>query len=297
MPSQRDLWSRVSDALNSNSLNVLIGIAGLAVPIAGWVFDHIDHTIVIVVETALLLLVVASKLWSNKTHIHLRRTNGIGSMADPLFYDAIRAHLERTLTSDYRGIADGYLSVVDGEVPRLSVMLVDTLMEAGSQPQRILATDRTTNPALLLQRRDYLNANRRFIEQGGRVDRLFVVARSDLLSPDFAGHLLALVDRHRQIGVHCGLAVDERLNTREGTDAVVFAHAAVLIEELQGDAAYSKGRSTLYFKDVDVQIGHFTRAWERGVGASAALDAYEARVRPLLEAWDEGAVSACVDSL
>lgn len=297
MAHQREARTRVSDALDSNTLNAVVGIAGLAIPAAGWAVAHVAPWQVVIAQTVLILILVAGRLWSNRTHIRLRRTNSIEAMDDTPFYDAIRSRLERTLTSDYRGIADGHLSVFAGEVPRLSVTLIDTLIDIASRPERILAADRTTNPSLLTQRRDYLNANRRFIEKGGRIDRLFIVKRDRLLDRDFARDLLNLIAHHRQLGVICGLAVRERLSPQEAVDAVVFAHAAVLIEDEQGDAAYTEGRSTVHFKNIDTYIRRFTHAWEQGVGAPTALTAYENAVVSLLDAWDERQVSAIVDAL
>ncbi|MEU5547848.1 hypothetical protein AB0G85_36965 [Streptomyces sioyaensis] len=121
-------------------------------------------------------------------------------------------------------------------MPRLSVMLVKTVVEAQSEPQRILAADLTTNPALLTRRREYLTANRQMIESGGRINRLFIAWRDDLAREEYARDLLALINQHRQIGVTAGLAIRDRLRPEEAVDYIVFAAAAALVEEEQGDA-------------------------------------------------------------
>lgn len=297
MAQRPDTLTRITDALNSNALSALIGIVSLAVPGVLWAVDHVDPELLVVLQTVLILLLVVGRVWSNRTHIRLRRTNSIEAMDEPPYYNVIRSHLEDSLVSDYRGIADGYLSIHGTEVPRISVLLIDALIETESQPHRILAVDRTTNPSLLTQRREYLDANCRFIEAGGRIDRLFVVKREHLIDRDFARDLLALVNHHRQLGVICGLAVREHLRPQETVDTVIFAHAAVLIEEEQGDAAYTQGRSTVLFKGTGTHIGHFTRAWEHSMGAPRALQTYEAAIRPLLDAWNPQEAAATVDGL
>ncbi|WP_405937489.1 hypothetical protein OG338_12975 [Streptomyces sp. NBC_00726] len=291
------MLTRIIDVLNSNAMGALIGIASLAAPAVAWAVDHVNLKLIVILQTVLILILLAGRLWSAKTHIRLRRTNSIEAMDEPSYYDAIRSALETSLASAYRRIADGYLSIHGAEVPRTSVMLIDALVETGIQPQRILAVDRTTNPSLLTQRREYLDANRRFLAADGRINRLFVVRREHLVDRDFARDLLALINQHRQLGVICGLAVREHLRHEETVDTVVFAHAAVLIEDEQGDAAYTEGRSTVLFKGIDTYVGHFTRAWEHGMGAPNALRTYENTFSRLLESWDPQEAAATVDGL
>ncbi|MFG2224521.1 hypothetical protein [Streptomyces sp. NPDC048644] len=297
MAQRPDLPTRIIDALNSNALSAAVGIISLAAPVVAWAVDHVNLVLIVVLQTVLILIVVVGRLWSNRTHIQLRRTNSIEAMDEPSYYDVIRSQLENSLVSDYRGIADGYLSIHGTDVPWISVALVDALIGTEVQPQRILAIDRTINPSLLTRRRGYLDANRRFVEAGGRIDRLFVVKREDLIDRDFAHDLLSLITHHRQFGVICGLAVREHLRPQETVDTVVFANAAVLIEDEQGDEAYTQGRSTVLFKGIDTYVGHFTRAWEHGMGAPRALHTYEAAVRPLLDAWNPQEAAAIVDGL
>ncbi|MEU3713646.1 hypothetical protein [Streptomyces catenulae] len=297
MAQRPDLPTRIADALNSKALGSAIGIVSLAATAVAWAVDHVNLMLIIVLQTVLNLVFVLGGIWSGKTHIRLRRTNSIEAMDEPMYYDAIRAQLENSLVSDYRRIADGYLSVHGTEVPWMSVQLINALLTTDVQPRRIQAIDRTTNPSLLTRRRAYLDANQRFIEDGGRINRLFVVKRENLLDRDFAHDLLALIDHHRQLGVICGLAVREDLRPQETVDTVVFGNAAVLIEDEQGDETYTQGRSTILFKGIDVYIGHFTRAWEHGLGAPRALHTYETAIRPLLDAWDAQEAAAVVDGL
>ncbi|GAA2409649.1 hypothetical protein GCM10010433_05500 [Streptomyces pulveraceus] len=297
MAQRPDMLTRIADALNSNALGTLVGIVSLAASGVAWAVDHVNLKLIVVLQTVLILVLVAGRIWSDRTHIRLRRTNSIEAMDEPSYYNTIRSELEDSLVSDYRGIADGYLSVYGTEVPRISVLLINALIETEIQPQRILAVDRTTNPSLLTRRREYLDANRRFIEAGGRIDRLFVVKREHLIDRSFAHDLLTLITHHQRLGVICGLAVREHLRPQETVDSVVFAKAAVLIEEEQGDVTYSQGRSTVLFKGTDTHAGHFAHAWEHGMGAPAALHTYEAAIRPLLDAWDPQQAAAIVDAL
>jgi len=250
-PPRRDLGDRIAEALSSQALNALVGIAGLAVPVVAWAKQQAGLTsILLSVETVLLLLMVGNHVWLRSICIQLRRAND-RDMADARYFALIRAQLERELMADFGEIADGHLQVYASEVPRLSVLLFRILIESGSQPKRVLAADLTTNPNLLTQRREYLAVNRQLIEAGGTVQRLFICWQNDLARADFARSLLELIDHHRSLGVQCALAVRDRLRADQAIDFVVVAKAAVLVEEEQGDAEYLRGRSSVYFKQVE----------------------------------------------
>ncbi|MEU3754844.1 hypothetical protein AB0H17_19045 [Streptomyces olivoreticuli] len=302
MPApRRDPATRVVDALASPVLNALIGLAGIAVPVIAWVNARSSvKNSLLMAETVIVIVMTANHLWLRKAFITLRRVTNLKTMDDAHYYDLVRAQLENELISDYGEIADGHLRVYASEVPRLSVLLVKTLIDSQSLPKKILAADLTTNPSLLTRRREYLTANRRLIEAGGSIDRLFIAYQGDLIREDYARPLLQLVDHHRQLGVTCGLAVRDRLRADQAVDVVIIASAAVLVEEEQGDADYTKGRSSVYFKGVERWAGRFESVWGHGAdSAPMALQTYEALVRPMLDSgiWDSDRVKPAVEAL
>lgn len=299
-PPRRDAGTRVAEAISSQTLNALIGIIGLVIPIVAWAMQQKNLTnIVLAGETVLLLLMIANHMWLRRIYIQLRRAND-RHMADARYFALIRSQLERDLIADFGEIADGHLQVYASEVPRLSVLLFKVLIDSGSQPQRVLAADLTTNPNLLTARREYLAVNRQLIEAGGSIQRLFICWTADLVREDFGRSLLQLIDHHRSLGVQCALAVRDRLRADQAIDFVVISHAAVLVEEEQGDAEYLRGRSSVYFKQVERWAGRFESVWGHGsLSAPFALSTYESRVRPMLAAqnWDEEAARVTVDEL
>ncbi len=302
MPApRRDPVDLAVSALASPVLNAIVGIAGVALPIIAWISTQASmKNGLLVAESVIVVFLAASHLWLRKTFITLRRANNLKTMDDAHFYELVRAHLESELVSDYGEIADGHLQVYASEVPRLSVLLVKTLTRSQSQPKRILAADLTTNPTLLTHRREYLAANRRLIDAGGIIDRLFIAFSADLGREDFARSLLQLVDQHRQLGVTCGLAVRDRLRADQAVDVVVFAAAAALVEEEQGDADYSTGRSSVYFKGVERWISRFESVWGHGTDtAPGTLRTFEAVARPMLDAgsWDAAKAQATIINL
>ncbi|MFJ9028283.1 hypothetical protein ACIRQP_07115 [Streptomyces sp. NPDC102274] len=269
-------------------------------PVAAWVNDTARaKDILFAVETVLVLLLVANHMWLRSAYVTLRRANS-REMADSQYFDLVRSQLERELIADFGEMADGHLQVYASEVPRLSVLLYRVLIEGGSEPKRVLAADLTTNPNLLTQRREYLAVNRRLIEAGGTIQRLFIAWATDLAREDFAKALLPLINHHRSLGVQCGIAVRDRFRADQAIDFVVVSGAAVLVEEDQGDADYTRGRSSVYFKQVDRWTGRFESIWGHGVlSAPFTLQSYEAVVRPMIDAgtWDADRVRTAVNEL
>ncbi|MGP3691198.1 hypothetical protein ACTVZO_42135 [Streptomyces sp. IBSNAI002] len=262
--------------------------------------DRVNLHVLLAIQAVLILILAAGHYWTRRTYIQLRRVTNLRSMDDAAYYDRVRAQLEAELISDYGEIADGHLRVYAAEVPRLSTLLVNTVTEAQAQPQRILAADLTTNPTLLTGRREYIAANRRFTESGGRIDRLFIAYAADLAKAEFAASLLSLIGQHRDLGVTCGLAVRDRLRADQAVDVVVFANAAALVEEEQGDADYNRGRSSVYFKNVGRWAGRFESVWGHGAdSAPRVLQTYEATARPMLDAgtWDADRATSTVATL
>ena len=148
-----DLGTRVAEALSSQTLNALVGVTGLAIPIAAWVAEKsVLKDALLAAETVLLLLMVANHMWLRGIYIQLRRAND-RHMADARYFALVREQLERELIGGFGEIADGHLQVYSSEVPRLSVLLYQALIDSSTEPKRVLAADLTTNPNLLTQRR------------------------------------------------------------------------------------------------------------------------------------------------
>ncbi|MFE5680251.1 hypothetical protein ACFQ7B_35595 [Streptomyces erythrochromogenes] len=297
---RRDPLSRATAALGSPAVGTAIGIAGLVVPVVGWAVARVNLKALLLVQAVLILVLAAGYLWVRKNYIPLCRANNLKAMDDAAYYDLVRARLEAELISDYGEIADGHLRVYAAEVPRLSTLLVNTVTEAQAQPQRILAADLTTNPTLLTGRREYIAANRRFTEAGGRIDRLFIVHAADLAKEEFASSPLELVGQHRDLGVTCGLAVRDRLRADQAVDVVIFAQrrrpgrGGAGRRRLQPRAQQRvlQGHRPLG-RPLRIRLGPRRRLRPR------VLQTYEATARPMLDAgtWDASRINATVAGL
>jgi multisubunit Na+/H+ antiporter MnhG subunit len=86
---RRDVGTRIAEALSSQSLNALIGIVGIALPVVAWAMQRKGLTnILLAAVTILLLLVIANHMWLRRIYIQLRRAND-RDMADARYFALI----------------------------------------------------------------------------------------------------------------------------------------------------------------------------------------------------------------
>lgn len=296
---RRDAVERLADIVSSPVLNVLVGIVGVVMPVIVWA-SHRAATagIVLAVETILLLALVISHLWLRRTHIYLHRPAS-RSMSDPRYFDVIRSRLESDLVANFGEIADGHLLAYDADAPRLVILLLQALTDSAAEPKCVLATDLATPSGMHLagvRLREYGAENRRLIDAGCEVRRIFICWAADLEAERYARDLQRLVDSQRSMGVRCGLAVRDRLSAEQAVDFLVISRAAVSVQEDQA----TRGRISVYFKDVNRWVRRHESLWAHGgASAASALAAYENAIRPMLAsgAWDKDTVRVCVEQL
>ena len=282
--------------LTSPITNTVLGALGLLVPFVAWAAKKsFVKDVALVIETVIVIALVVYVVWLRSAYHQLRRANA-KRMSDPKFFDAMRRELETDLVNEFEEIADGNVHVYAGDVPRVSVLLYKTLLSGDHHLKRVLATDLTTDPKILGQRREYLAINRKLIDSGGSIQRVFICRSTDLLRRSFAADLLSLVAEHRALGVQCGMAVREWLRPDQAVDFVVVAEAAVLVEDEQGDESYGVGRSTVSFRSVAKWSRKFGEIWNPAEGNTAVvrLNNYIATVEPMLDQsqWRPTAVRA-----
>jgi hypothetical protein len=281
--------ARLGSVLGSQAMSAALTIITLIVTVAGWIAHSPDaKNIFLGAETLLVMSVSGGYMWLHRKYIRLRRANS-RQMSDPAFFDLVRSPFEDELTSDYEDIADGWLWLYAERVREVTRDLIRKLVESSSSVRRVRAVDLTTDPDLLATRLTYLAMNKTFIEAGGKVERVFVCRQEDLTNQKFCERFLKLVEAHRQIGVHCGLAVWDLLSSELAMDFVVYGTGAVLVEQEQGTVDYKRGRSCVYFKNIDRWIAKFEALWDVGGTPSAALrlQSYEAAARAFPgDVWD-----------
>jgi hypothetical protein len=298
-PSPRkDLAERVADILSSPAVNVLAGIVGIAIPVIAWASRRVATAdILLAVESVLVLSLVSSHLWLHRTHIYLPRP-AIRGMSDPAYFGLVRSRLESDLIADFTEIADGHLLAHAADADRLATLLLRTLIDSPAQPKRALATDLATPSGVHLARlsREYLAENRRLIDAGGEIQRIFLCWAADLATEQYARRLHELVASQRSAGVQCGLAIRDRLSPEQAVDFVVLAEAVVSVQEDQA----TRGRITIHFRNVGRWVRRYESIWGHGaLSAASALAAYENIARPMLSSgsWDKATMRSHLEQL
>jgi hypothetical protein len=274
----------VRKLLSDPLTGTVVGLVGIAVPVVGLVSKNqqLKNLLLILCGLIISALLVRELLATHKKIVAPR--GNPDKMADPEFYEKVQRDVIRQRLSDIEDMADGILRVFGSDVRAVSIMLFHELAESSDDAKQVYATDLTSNPDILRSRQEYLASNRELIKSGGAVHRIFICREADLARQDFSQDLLDVVQRHRDIGVVCGIAVTERIDPTHVVDFVVFGGAAVLIEEQQATVDYRTGRSTIQFKRIDGWIDRFKDLWEanRTPSACEQLAGYEAIVRRMM---------------
>jgi hypothetical protein len=294
--SGKDIVERFAGIMSSPVLNVLVGITGIAMPAIAWASRRVATAdILLAIETLLVLFLVIGHMWLRRTYIYLRRPAS-RNMSDPRFFELVRSGLEADLIADFGEIADGHLLVYAADQLRLLSLMLGTLTDSPVQPKRVLATDLAAPQGLYGVPCGYFAENRRLIEAGGEIRRIFICWEADLVTDRYARELLELVDAQRAAGVQCGLTVRDYLSAEQAVDFLVISQAAVSVLDDQA----TRGRISVHFKNVDRWVRRHESLWGHGqLSATSALAAYEGTARPMLApgSWDQDAVRACLGRL
>lgn len=287
--------------LSSTAVNTIVGALGILVPLAAFLSEQELLRNVFVTGCATLVVGIVSRdQWLKSQQLMVPR--GIpSSMADEEFYRSVARDVTHRTIGDMEDLADGHLRVFASEVPYVSVLLFRTLISLESSSKSVQAADLTSDPRVLLTRRDYLAVNRQLVRAGGSVQRVFICRTASLADQQFAVALLELIDQHRAVGVTCGIAVRERLRPTEAVDFVVVARAAVLVEDEQGSIGYDSGRSTVHFKRVEVWRDRFASIWESNEtpAATEQLARFEPVVRHMVSSgvWQADSVTDVLEAV
>lgn len=111
----------------------------------------------------------------------------------------------------------------------------------------IYATDLVGSVDVLRTRGEYFTANKHFIRDGGRIERIFLVQAVALESRAFVSALDSMMRDHEAIGVDVMLHITDVMASEYRQDFVLFSSDCVLVEQEQADEAFLGGRMACYF--------------------------------------------------
>ena len=159
---------------------------------------------------------------------------------------------------NFQSLQNGFISFYGTEVQSVQAGWV----EAGDF-RTIDTLDMTTNPQRLLTRHRYNEANKKFIDTGGEIRRVYMIQKDKLIDKEFMKDLKNLYQQQVNIGVRIGLLSLDEITAHFRKDFIMYDDAIVLVEDQQANADYTLGRSTAYFssKQIDQHRSDFESIW------------------------------------
>ncbi|WP_411818087.1 hypothetical protein [Hyphococcus sp. DH-69] len=167
---------------------------------------------------------------------------GLTNVANPTKLISVVQEEQEKYLQNFQSLQKGYISFYGTEVQSVQSGWVES-----GDFKSIDTLDMTTNPKRLLERHRYNAANERFIKNGGRIRRVYMVRADDFANEEFLAPLRELYKQQINIGVEIGLLMLDDLPQRLRKDFILYDDAIVLVEDQQASADYKLGRSTAYF--------------------------------------------------
>lgn len=169
----------------------------------------------------------------------------------------IRAENRRILESLFRSVSKDFedqlaemsrsqISLYGRQVRNAQVHLLKWSATEVNMPS-VRATDIVRRLDLWPTRGVYRAANAKFIKDGGRISRVFLVGSDILKDDEEAAALWWILKDHRGIGVSVSLHIIDLLAPEFAEDYVIYQKDAVLVEVEQGDVDFSRGKVTVFF--------------------------------------------------
>jgi len=185
----------------------------------------------------------------------------LSQIANPSAFLDVVYQANRRYIDNFTDLKSGFISFYGTEV--LNVQ--SGWLESG-RFSRIRTLDLTTNPALLLTRERYLQANKTFIsKQGNSIERVFVVERGRLRDEAFRCSLQQVVSMQIEWGISVDVRLLDSLADCHQQDFILYDDFSVLVEERQANSDYSFGKSTAYFgkEKIEAYEEIFKKVWKK----------------------------------
>jgi hypothetical protein len=230
-------------------------------------FQIVSLVGLVVIGTLLLLL---HQQWANRVSLRPPKLKGVADRA--VFETYARARIDE-LNVKLKQLSFGNILLTGKEVLDAQLFLINALMtNRNVAGKNLFAADLTKKPDLLQTRSAYHRKNKEFIQEGGRIRRVFIVDTNDLAAASFRTSLLALAAEHESIGVDVGVQLLDMIGApRLRQDFIVYDKIGVIHEGQQAAPDYSDGHSHLYFSTVHVDEFEaiFNKLWQGEHGAGA----------------------------
>ncbi|HEV2756571.1 MAG TPA: hypothetical protein VG318_12445 [Actinomycetota bacterium] len=163
---------------------------------------------------------------------------------------AIMQSLFKSVSGDFEAqLADlrrARISLFGDRVRWAQIFLMDYCRKA-ERDMPVVATDIIRDLALWPTRKPYLEANKRFTEDQGRISRIFLVEAALLRRDEDVLALWSVIESHRDIDVGVALHILDLLAPKYHEDFILYSRDCVLVEIQQGDIGFTRGKATIFF--------------------------------------------------
>lgn len=219
--------------------------------------DYIFEIISLIEFVIIIFLIFKNK---NTENIISPITKNIAN--EELFIEFFNEEL-KTSTKNLTQLNLGYLDIFSEEVKNIQTKTVSYVLKTNKN--FIDTLDLTSDPKRWLTRVDYIDANKKFIENGGTIRRVLIINEKNLINKEFVDNLIKLISTLKRIGVQTGLHFECFLKPNQLIDFIIYGNFSVLVEGKQADEDYKIASSTMKFLNTDLKLYNeiFLSVWNK----------------------------------
>lgn len=207
--------------------------------------DYIFEIIALIEFAIIIFLIFKNK---NTPNTITPITKNIAN--EELFIEFFNEEL-KTSTKNLTQLNLGYLDLFSEEVKNIQTKTVSYVLKTNKN--FIDTLDLTSDPKKWLTRFEYIDANKKFIENGGTIRRVLIIDEKNLTNKEFVDNLIKLISTFKRTGVQTGLHFECFLKSNQLIDFIIYGNFSVLVEGKQADENYKIASSTMKFLDNDIK--------------------------------------------
>lgn len=186
----------------------------------------------------------------------------LGGIAHPQVFLNVVDQKTRNFLDNFANLKSGEITFLNSEVINIQSGWLE-----GGDFRTIRTLDRTGDPARLLGRTRYLQANEDFVARAGRkIQRVFMIERKRLQEEEFSRSLEALAIKQIDMGIEVDIRYLSELGESGAEDFILYDNYAVLVEKQQASEDYKSASSVAYFGHGRIQAYEhtFDQVWRGG---------------------------------
>jgi hypothetical protein len=224
---------------------------------------------ILVVVEFLIILILAFMLYKSQNN---EMPINIKAISNKTLFKIFFEKEKNIANSNIEQLANGYMELFGENVKYMQSNIIKYIMK--TDKKYIKTLDITSNPARWLTRKQYIQANKDFVESGGMIQRVLIIENKETSNKTFMEDLFKLITIFENNGIQLGLQFDSLLTTDELKDFIVYGDFSVLTEGRQADENYKKASSTINFNDIHLKkhMEIFENVWSKSDTSPSSVD-------------------------